>query len=670
METTATTKEKEFSNQIYSLLLYMSVFLILYNAWFRFEPYLMASAGGLRPALEIFGKIIGGFSVPEAYHTNNVGAHLVLVLGAFTAMVSQPRAETKATRTQGNMNLIFGALLIIGAAYWTFERMGAWGFLALVAAQGAGLMLVIRGGLVFASMVARPDIDVFNDTNEQFPQFQKLIINDYSVNYKLQYRYGGKWNEGYVNVINPQRAVLVIGSQGSGKTFTVLNPAIWQSIYKGYASVVYDVKYPDLTMEAYNALAKSLANDKYAFGELPGGGPVVPEFAVINFDDPNVSARCNPLGPTYIRNIDEASETAKQLLLNLNRTWIKKEGDFFCDSAINYLTMVIWFLRLMEDKYAPQLNGRVLCTLPHCIELIAQNPNTVIDVVAAYREMDAYSAIFKVARENKAGKQLAGQVASAQNALARLASPSIYWVMSGDDITLDINNPLRPKVLCLANNPLRLTVYGAALSVYTSTIMRSIYQFKKAGTKSAFFIDELPTMYLKGLDSFIATVRSYKVATWLGIQDMEQMTKDYGREEANVILNTCGTVFSGAVNSQSAETISKMFGRTQQSSTSTSYQKSDVNFSESSRMEQLVPASKIATLSQGNFVGKVADNYGEDIDRKLFNGFIPVESDQMKQEFDTLPQRGVTGQMVENNFFVIKEDIEALLRWEQNGGLI
>ena len=113
-----------------------------------------------------------------------------------------------------------------------------------------------------------------------------------------------------------------------------------------------------------------------------------------------------------------------------------------------------------------------------------------------------------------------------------------------------------------------------------------------------------------------------------------------------------------------------MFGKTQQASVSTSYQKAEVNFSESSRMEQLVPASKIATLSQGNFVGKVADNFGEDIDRKLFNGFIPVETGQMKHDYDKLPQRGVTAEMVDDNFYAIKEDINALLRWELDGKLI
>ncbi|GHB87361.1 type IV secretory system conjugative DNA transfer family protein [Persicitalea jodogahamensis] len=673
METTVTTKEKEYSNQIYSLLLYVSIFIILYNAYFCFEGYFLNSVGvGLRPVLDFVGKLSRALGVSRTFFTDHAASYLLLVLAMATAMVSRPKASTSASKATGNSMLLIGAVLIVGAAYLPLGGLGTGGFLTLTGLQALGLMAVINGGLIFGSMVIVPDVDVFNATNEQFPQFQQLLENDHSVNYKTLFQYGGKWREGYVNVLNPQRAVLVVGSQGSGKTFTVLNPAIWQSIYKGYAAVVYDVKFPDLTLEAYNALAKSLTNNKYAFGRKQDGdkGPILPQFALINFDEPGVSARCNPIGPEYIKNIDEASETAKLLLLNLNRTWISKEGDFFADSAINYLTLIMWYMRLVEKKYVARLGGKAICTLPHCIEFIAQNPNTVIDIVAGYPELDAYSAIFKVARENKAGEQLAGQVASCQNALARLASPNIYWTMTGNDIDLDVNNPRRPKVLCLANNPLRLTVYGAALSVYTSTIMRSIYKYKESGVKSAFFIDELPTMYLKGLDSFIATVRSYKVATWLGIQDMEQLTKDYGRDQAKVILNTCGTIFSGAVNSDSAETLSKMFGKTQQGTVSTSFQKSEVNVSESSRMEQLVPASKIATLSQGFFVGKVADNYGEEVSQKLFNGYVAVETDELKKTYKDLPRREVTEAQVEENFFAIKKDIVDLIRWEQDGELI
>lgn len=667
METTATNKEKEYSNQIYNLLLYLSIFLIVYNAYFQFEGhFLNASSSGVRPMLDFIGKLSRAFHVPRAFFANQAASYLLLILAMFTAMVSRPKATTSASKSTGNTMLLLGAVLILGAAYLPLRGLGTGGFLALAGIQALGLMAVVNGGLIFASMVIVPDVDIFNETNEEFPQFQKLLENDHSVNYKTVYRFGGKWNEGFINVLNPQRAVLVVGSQGSGKTFTVLTPAIWQSIYKGYAAVVYDVKYPDLTMETYNALSKSLKNDKYAFGRHKTGakGPILPEFVLINFDEPGVSARCNPIGPKYITTLDEASETAKLLLLNLNRTWISKEGDFFADSAINYLTMVIWYLRMMEKKYEVHLAGKQICTVPHCIELIAQHPHTVIDMIAPYKDLNAYSAIFKVAKESKAGDQLAGQVASAQNALARLASQNIYWTMTGNDVDLDINNPERPKVLCLGNNPLRLTVYGAALSVYTSTIMRSIYKYKESGCKSAFFIDELPTMYLKGLDSFIATVRSYKVATWLGIQDMEQLTKDYGKEQANVILNTCGTIFSGAVNSASAKTISEMFGKTQQSGVSTSFQKSEVNVTESSRMETLVPASKIATLSQGFFVGKVADNFGEEVNLKLFNGYVAVETSEMKKPIKELPRRVVTDDQLRENFLSIKDDIDDLVRWE------
>ncbi len=673
METTASTKEKEHSNQIYSILLYLSIFLILYNAYFSFESYFLNSTSKtFVPALEFIGRLSRSLGVSRDFFMEHAASYLLLVLAMLTAMVSRPKASTSASKAAGNTMLLFGGVLIVGAAYMPLADLRMGGFLTLAGIQALGLMAVINGGLIFGSMVIVPDIDIFNQANEEFPQFQQLIENDRSVNYKTLFRFGGKWNEGFINVLNPQRAVLVVGSQGSGKTFTVLNPAIWQSIYKGYAAVIYDVKYPDLTMEAFNALAKSLANDKYAFGRQKAGtkGPILPEFVLINFDEPGVSARCNPIGPKYITNLDEASETAKLLLLNLNRTWISKEGDFFPDSAINYLTMVIWYMRMMEKKYEKNLGGRQICTVPHCIELIAQHPHTVIDMIAPYKDLNAYSAIFKVAKESKAGDQLAGQVASCQNALARLASQNIYWTMTGNDVDLDVNNPDRPKVLCLGNNPLRLTVYGAALSVYTSTIMRSIYKYKENGAKSAFFIDELPTMYLKGLDSFIATVRSYGVATWLGIQDMEQLTKDYGRDQAKVILNTCGTIFSGAVNSDSAETLSKMFGKTQQSSVSTSFQKSEVNVSESSRMELLVPASKIATLSQGFFVGKVADNFGEEVNLKLFNGYVAVETGEMKKPIRNLPRREVTDDQLKENFLAIKDDIDNLIRWEQDGELI
>ncbi|MDF7821856.1 type IV secretory system conjugative DNA transfer family protein [Runella sp. MFBS21] len=671
MEATATAKEKEHGKEIYNILLYLLITLLCVQSMYWFTTYfsdVFSQKNGLNTIIFKVGSWMGK---NKPIYQSNVLIYIVLVLCVLLAMVSSPKANLKASKTRANMLLFVGVSVLLLTAY-LFEKEGRQLtiFTALMTLQSIAVILIIKGGLEFSSMVSVPEIDVFNDENEQFPQNQKLITNPFSVNYKLQYPYNSQWNEGYINVINPQRAVLVLGSQGSGKTFTVLIPALWQSVYKGYSALVYDVKYPDLSLEAFNSFYKALQNNKYTFGKTANNEPIIPKFGVINFDDVTLSIRSNPLDEKYISTIEEANETAKVLMLNLNRTWIKKEGDFFADSAINYLTVTIYYLRLMEKKYADRLKGRPICTLPHCIELIAQNPNEVIGCMVKYDELGAYTAMFQVAMANKAGEQLAGQVASAQNALARLSSPKIYWVMSGNDMDLDINNPQEPKILCLANNPEKINIYSSALSVYTATIMRLIYQFKKKGIKSAFFIDELPSMYLRGLDNFIATVRSYNVATWLGIQDMEQLTKDYGKEQANVIVNTCGTIFSGSVNNQTAETLSKMFGKTNQQKFSTSFQKSDLNVTESKNMEQLIPASKISTLSQGHFVGKVADNFGEEIDLKLFNGYIAVEIEELKKTKKELPRREITEQEVQDNFTQIKEDIKLLIKWELDEDLV
>ncbi|WP_028523247.1 type IV secretory system conjugative DNA transfer family protein [Runella limosa] len=657
----ATAKEKQYEKEIYNMIMYLIVCVLFFNSLYFYLKLLY------HPSNHLLNQFSTFMDRHRSYFESDLPIYIIMVLCVFLAMSSVPKLNPKASKTKGNVLVTLGTTML--ASSTIFPLKPSWPhLLGYLSIQIIGVVLLILGGLEFSSIVHIPEVDIFNEENEQFPQNEKLLINPYSVNYKLQYLFKNEWREGYINVINPQRAVLVLGSQGSGKTFTTLIPAIWQSIYKGYTALVYDIKYPDLSIEAYNALYKALQNDQFAFGRTNDGKPIIPKFGVINFDQ--VYSRSNPLDEKYVDSIEAANETAKVLMLNLNKTWIKKEGDFFADSAINYVTLSIWYLRLMERKYAKQLQGRILCTLPHCIELIASNYKEVFNSMGKYQELGAYIAMFKVAMESKAADQLAGQVASAQNALARLSSPKIYWVMSGNDIDLDINNPESPKILCLANNPEKVIIYSAALSVYTATIMRLIYRFKKKGLKSGFFIDELPSLYLRGLDNFIATVRSYNVATWLGIQDMEQLTKDYGKEQANVIVNTCGTIFSGSVNNQTAETLSKMFGQTNQDSFSASYQKADISVSESTRMQNLVPASKITTLSQGNFVGKVADNFGEEIQQKLFKGFIPVETEELKKEFKEIPTPTVSDEEINENFIQIKEDIKQLLAWEDQEGLV
>ena len=195
--------------------------------------------------------------------------------------------------------------------------------------------------------------------------------------------------------------------------------------------------------------------------------------------------------------------------------------------------------------------------------------------------------------------------------------------MTGDDFTLDINNPREPKVLVVGNNPDRQNIYSAALGLYNSRIVKLIN--KKKQLKSSVIIDELPTIYFRGLDNLIATARSNKVAVCLGFQDFSQLTRDYGDKESKVIQNTVGNVFSGQVVGETAKTLSERFGKVLQQRQSMTINRNDKSTSISTQLDSLIPASKISNLTQGMFVGAVSDNFDERIEQKIFHAEIVVD---------------------------------------------
>lgn len=667
LETTA--KEKEFSSSIFYLLLFTAIAIISLDTIWKFQDIIYSLLSTkLQKVFQFFIQLLHKLQGKSHLLDSNLLICFLLLIYVFICLVSKNKANLKASKTTANVNLVVGICCWLLSYFQNHFQVtnsilsiGLY-FLPLV----LSMVFIIKGGLIFNSMVSVPENDLFNELNEQFPQNAKNLENEYSVGFKTQYMFRNEWKEGFIPVINPQRAVLVAGSQGSGKTYSVLIPALWQSIYKGYCGVIYDFKFPDLSIEAYNAYIKAIANNPRVFTHKENSTPVIPKFVVIDFENLKYSNRCNPFNHTYLSSIDDVAQLSKTLLYNINKTWIKKEGDFWVSSAINYLTCAIWFLKIMEKEY-PQLGE--ICDLPHAIELINKDPVTVFNIIERYPELDTYSSMFTLAIRSQATKQLSGQIASVQTALAGISSPKIYWVMSGNDTDLAINDPNNPKIFCLGNTPTKSHVYGAALSVYTSTMMKMIYKHKSM--KCCFFIDELPSMYLLGLDDFIATVRSYKVATWLGIQDIEQLTKSYGQEAANVIINTCGTIFSGSVNAKTAETFSRMFGKTNQNRVDASLTKEDINLSYGTNMQELVPASKIMTLSQGNFIGKVADAFEQPIDLKLFKSFIQVETEELKKERKELPMKffGTDDELqkaVQENYLKIKADIQKIIDYESD----
>ena len=476
----------------------------------------------------------------------------------------------------------------------------------------AGYICLLMGGLWMSRLLKHNLMeDVFNNENESFMQETKLMENEYSVNLPTRFYYKKKWNKGWINVVNPFRASMVLGTPGSGKSYAIVNNYIKQQIEKGFAMYIYDYKFPDLSEIAYNHLLHHL--DAYK---------VKPQFYVINFDDPRKSHRCNPINPAFMTDISDAYESAYTIMLNLNRSWIQKQGNFFVESPIILLAAIIWFLKIYEKgKY---------CTFPHAIEFLNRPYAQIFPILTSYDELANYLSPFMDAWEGGAQDQLQGQIASAKIPLSRMISPALYWVMTGDDFSLDINNPKEPKVLVVGNNPDRQNIYSAALGLYNSRIVKLIN--KKKQLKSSVIIDELPTIYFRGLDNLIATARSNKVAVCLGFQDFSQLTRDYGDKESKVIQNTVGNVFSGQVVGETAKTLSERFGKVLQQRQSMTINRNDKSTSISTQMDSLIPASKISNLTQGIFVGAVSDNFDERIDQKIFHAEIVVDSVKVSAE--------------------------------------
>ena len=497
--------------------------------------------------------------------------------------------------------------------------------------------------------------DVFNTENESFMQETRLMENEYSINLPTKFWYGRKEWKGWINVVNPFRASMILGTPGSGKSYAVVNNYIKQAIEKSYALYIYDFKFDDLSVIAYNHLIKYRRRYK-----------IPPKFYVINFDNPRKSHRCNPLAPELMTDISDAYESSYTIMLNLNKSWVQKQGDFFVESPIVLFTAIIWFLKIYE--------GGRFCTFPHAIELLNKRYEDVFTILTSYPELENYLSPFIDAWKGGASEQFQGQIASAKIPLSRLISPQLYWVMSGSDFTLDINNPKEPKVLCVGNNPDRISIYGAALGLYNSRIVKLIN--KKKQLKSCVIIDELPTIFFKGLDNLIATARSNKVAVVLGFQDFSQLKRDYGDKEAAVIMSTVGNVFSGQVVGETAKTLSERFGKILQKRESMSINRNDTSTSFSTQLDSLIPASKISTLSQGMFVGAVTDNFGETIDQKIFHAQIVVDNDAVQKETATyqpipeissfLDENGndIMEQQIQANYRQIKQDIVELVENE------
>jgi len=616
------------------------IFLLINCYWFCYEAF---HVWGF--TLGIIDKILMNFQRTTGLFSSILWTKLFCVVFlALSCLGTKGVKEEKITWAK-IWTVLFSGFVFFFLNWWLLVLpIGKIGAASLyIFTLSVGYICLLMGG-VWMSRLLKNNLmdDVFNTENESFMQETRLMENEYSVNLPTRFYYKKKWNKGWINVVNPFRASMVLGTPGSGKSYAIVNNYIKQQIEKGFAMYIYDYKFPDLSEIAYNHLLHHL--DAYK---------VKPQFYVINFDDPRKSHRCNPINPAFMTDISDAYESAYTIMLNLNHSWIQKQGDFFVESPIILLAAIIWFLKIYE-------NGKY-CTFPHAIEFLNRPYAQIFPILTSYDELANYLSPFMDAWEGGAQDQLQGQIASAKIPLSRMISPALYWVMTGDDFSLDINNPNEPKVLVVGNNPDRQNIYSAALGLYNSRIVKLIN--KKKQLKSSVIIDELPTIYFRGLDNLIATARSNKVAVCLGFQDFSQLTRDYGDKESKVIQNTVGNVFSGQVVGETAKTLSERFGKVLQQRQSMTINRNDKSTSISTQMDSLIPASKISNLTQGMFVGAVSDNFDERIEQKIFHAEIVVDSAKVSAEIKTYQPIPIIADFInEDGSDNLRETIEASYR--------
>ncbi len=640
-----TGENEQGLRKIIDLTRMISIGILLLH--FYFSCYQVFKQWGLRS--DITDRIIQNIYKTGLFNNFNKPKLVALIFLTISLIGATGRKNEKIQFKSSVIYILVGLMFYFSSYFIFYLKLDSIKIaVAYMMATTTGYIFILTGE-TFLSRIIHNKLsnNVFNSVNETFPQEERLLENEYSINLPAQYNLKGRLRKSWINIINPFRGLLIMGSPGSGKSYFIIQHIIRQHIQKGFSMFVYDFKFDDLTKIAYNHYLKH--RNTYA---------VKPKFYVINFDDLSRSHRCNPLDVSTMRDITDAAESSRTIMLGLNQEWIKKQGDFFVESPINFVTALIWFL----CKYK---NGKY-CTLAHVIELAQVNYDKLFSILRAEPQIEVLVNPFVSAYLNDAKEQLEGQIASAKISLSKLSSEKLYYILSGNDFSLDINNPQQPKIVCMGNNPQKTQTYGAVLSLYVTAITRVMN--KKNCNKSSLVFDEFPTIYFNGIDNLIATARSNKVATTLAVQDASQLKLHYGKEQAEVILNIVGNIISGQVSGDTAKQLSEKFGKILQDRQSIAINRMDTSITNSKQLELAIPVNKISSLSSGEFVGMVADDPHQKIELKAFCADIINDHDALAKEqalYKELPVISNTKPSdVLKNYLQIKKDVTVIVQTE------
>jgi Type IV secretory system Conjugative DNA transfer len=581
-------------------------------------------------------------------------SHLcILILILPLALTAQAKKEI-AFSFNRHFLLFFlpGAALFSGSIFIPLLRLDSKTIVWLYAsswAMGVFLLHISLENLTKILLFRLKD-DVWNNVEESFLQNEKLVESELLFNLPFTYFYNRQKRNGWMN-IDPFRALMIIGVPGSGKTESVIIPFIKQMLSKGFAMMVYDFKFPDLGKVAYYHYLINKDKKLKHFS-----------FNCINCDQVENSRRINPMLPEYISTIAEAAETADAIVTSLQKTDQNAGAQqFFRQSAINLLTCSIYF-------FAKYKNGKY-STFPHTLAFLTQPYEKIFNTLFTNFELRSLLAPFRSAYDNQSFDQLEGQVGTLRINLSKLVTKETFWVFSGNDFNLKISNPA--SVLVIANNPSTQNINSAFYSTILLRVNRLINT--KGNTPCALVIDEMPTVFLHKIENLVATARSNKVAVVLGLQELPQLYLSYNKEIAESITAIMGSVLAGAVrNKETLAWLEKLFGKVKQIKKGVNIDNNRTNSNLNENMDQLIPASKIASLNAGEIVGVVSKESSfehKEFVPNVFNGKVSLDINQIEEEknhYRDLPRFYDFGSPVDkeiilkNNMISIFNEVESI----------
>ena len=638
------SKELQGFYKIFRSVIYVSILLEFFE--YAIDPVMLDHWGGI--LCDIHGRIKRWVIYNDGNLAYSKLATFLLICITCIGTRNKKKLEFNA-RKQVLYPIIIGMWLVVSSV-WLFGypmetrlytlRLNIWLYML---ASVIGVVLV-HIALDNMSKFLKEGLlkDRFNFENESFEQCRELQENKYSVNIPMRYYYRGKFRKGWVNISNPFRGTWVVGTPGSGKTFSIIEPFIRQHSAKGFALVVYDYKFPTLATKLYYHYKK---NQK--LGKLPKGC----KFNIINFVDVEYSRRVNPIQLKYINNLAAASETAETLLESLQKG--KKEGgggsdQFFQTSAVNFLAACIYFFcnwgkepydkdgnmltaEKVQDKQTKRMipTGRVFNSageevepaywlgkysdMPHILSFLNESYQTIFEVLETDNEVAPLLGPFQTALKNKAMEQLEGMIGTLRVYTSRLATKESYWIFhkDGDDFDLKVSDPKSPSYLLIANDPEMESIIGALNALILNRLVTRVNTGQGKNIPVSIIVDELPTLYFHKIDRLIGTARSNKVSVALGFQELPQLEADYGKVGMQKIITTVGNVVSGSARSK--ETLewlsSDIFGKVVQLKKGVTIDRDKTSINLNENMDSLVPASKISDMPTGWICGQTARDF-------------------------------------------------------------